>query len=191
MIGKTTHSPEEMKKLFRFRYRTYCIEKQYLPAANYPEQAESDELDAYSFQLSVWDILNPGRLLGCVRLIPPNPRGLPCLDHFAITERAVALASAAEISRFIVSSEARSSERRKVFQMLCQMTYRLLLTHRLSNCYMITDERFYKLICRMGFPYQRLGPTLPFMGGTFPCVVPTEALTQLPWLQDDPFNHAA
>ena len=191
MIGKTTHSPEEMKQLFRFRYRTYCIEKQYLPAVNYPEQAEFDELDVYSFQLSVWDILNPSRLLGCVRLIPPNPLGLPCIDHFAITDRTVSPESAAEISRFIVSSEARSSERRKVFQMLCQMTYRLLVTHRLSNCYTITDERFYKLICRMGFPYKRLGPTLPIMGGTFPCIVFTEALKQVPWLQDDPFNNAA
>jgi N-acyl-L-homoserine lactone synthetase len=180
-----------MKKLFRFRYRTYCLEKQYLPAVNYPEQAEYDELDVYSFQLSVWDILNPGRLLGCVRLIPPNPRGLPCIDHFAIADRTVTSENSAEISRFIISSEARSNERRNVFKKLCQMTYRLLLSHRLSNCYMITDERFYKLICRMGFPYKRLGPTLPFMGGTFPCVVPTEELTKVPWLQDDPFKNAA
>ena len=168
LTAKTTHSIVEMKELYRLQYRTYCLEKQYLPPSDYPEESESDELDAYSFQASLWDDSQvPGRLLGCVRLIPPNPLGLPCVNTFPITEAAGSQERAAEISRFIVSSETRSSERMKVFKILCGMTYRLLVTQGIRTCYTVTDERFYRLLCRMGFPYRQLGPAQPFMGEPF------------------------
>ncbi|MCS4089717.1 PEP-CTERM/exosortase system-associated acyltransferase [Rhizobium sp. BK176] len=98
-----------MEDVFRFRYRVYCEEKKFLPAADYPEGLETDEFDNISTHVIVHggDAIPKGylRVVECA-----DQRNLPLFAHGMTTDTdfpVPAPGGAVEISRMMVSSDYR------------------------------------------------------------------------------------
>src|SRR5687767_2281762 len=71
--------PELLDASYRLRYQVYCLERQFLPAANYPDEREIDSYDSNSVHVSVINKL--GETAATARLIELTEAGLPLLDH--------------------------------------------------------------------------------------------------------------
>ena len=68
--------PRLLEQSYRLRYQVYCVERQFLDAADYPDQRETDEFDDDSVHLGAVDAV--GELAGTARLIKANPQGFRC-----------------------------------------------------------------------------------------------------------------
>ena len=77
-------TPEQKQAVYRLRYRVYCEELEYEPAAKFPERAEYDEFDERSLHCLVTH-RRSGLAAGCVRLVrtldDQNPAPLPIEQH--------------------------------------------------------------------------------------------------------------
>jgi N-acyl amino acid synthase of PEP-CTERM/exosortase system len=99
------HDPALLDASYSLRYQVYCLERQFLPREEYPDERERDEYDPHSAHLAV--INTSGEIVATARLIEVTDRGLPLLDHcqlFPDTDRAVHFgARVVEVSRLCVS----------------------------------------------------------------------------------------
>jgi len=99
------HHPALLDATYSLRYQVYCLERQFLPREEHPDERERDEYDPHSAHLAV--INTSGEIVATARLIEVTDRGLPLLDHcrlFADTDRAVHFGErVVEVSRLCVS----------------------------------------------------------------------------------------
>lgn len=102
-----------MEDVFRLRYRVYCEEKKFLPAADYPDGLETDEFDEISTHIIVHgEDTSPKGYLRVVesddqRKLPLFAHGMTADAEFPIP----AAGGAVEISRMMVSSDYRKKLR--------------------------------------------------------------------------------
>lgn len=68
IIYKLAETPEEKDLVFQLRFQGYCLEREYLNPANYPDQREKDECDNYAYHFLA---MEAGRAIGTLRLIQP------------------------------------------------------------------------------------------------------------------------
>lgn len=107
IIGGETQS-RHLDSIFKLRYRTYCLECEFLSADRYPDKLESDEYDADSVHFSTSDHFH--KLLGTVRLVlgkeaRPFPLEINC--KFNDSFSSPGYDKIAEISRLIINSSLR------------------------------------------------------------------------------------
>src|SRR5436190_603702 len=106
--------PRLLEQSYRLRYQVYCVERDFLDAADYPGQRETDEFDDDSVHLGVIDA--QGDLAGTARLIKANPRGYPMFQHCAFFPEVQVFDSsdvvAVEVSRVAISRHRARSRHR-------------------------------------------------------------------------------
>jgi N-acyl amino acid synthase of PEP-CTERM/exosortase system len=101
--------PLALHRAFKLRYEVYCLEHNFLPAADYPEGIERDEYDDDAAHFYAFD--EHEELVGYVRLVRPKADQLfPMQRHCSIWSDAATLparSEVAEVSRLIVRSDYR------------------------------------------------------------------------------------
>ncbi len=106
---------ELRRQVFALRYSVYCLENNWLDRKNYNNELEEDELDARSLSAALIH-RRSGEVVGCVRLIRPDPAsGIASLPMAGVAAadgrpllRQLPARSTAEVSRFAVSKSFRN-----------------------------------------------------------------------------------
>ena len=167
---------------FRLRYQVYCVERQFLQAADYPRGLEFDQFDEASVHVGAVD--GDGRLAGTARVVLPVNGTLPTLTHctssplpeplWGRTQRWV------EVSRLSVSrSYGRTNhhagmrgqgvhDRGDILLAVSKAVY--LASKRLdATHWLVSIERsLARLLTRNGFPFHQLGPQFDYLGAVAP-----------------------
>lgn len=106
--------PDRLNETYALRYNSYCLEKRFLDAADYPAKIESDPFDANAIHLAVMH-KKLDQMRATARLVPMgrNPDGgnaLPAFQYCDIANHVDWLiatgAEVAEISRVVMSRAA-------------------------------------------------------------------------------------
>jgi len=189
-----------LEESYRLRYRTYCLERNYLPAAEYPDGREVDEYDDQSVHMGLFS--DRRELVGTFRLVWPAPKPPPLFRRCVIDPRAKPFLErpAPEVSRFILSSdwarrtnESPSTESRAVdpagappsverrsgpghVMELLRAVYHLCKRRGVPLFYLATDRFFSRLLVRYGVPHETLGPEVDYFGSVRPFAVNIEAM---------------
>ncbi len=97
--------PRLLDQSYRLRYQVYCVERRFLPAADYPDRLERDSFDADSIHVAAID--DRGSVAATARIVKPNIAGLPLFRYCTVFPRSTALddagTTAVEISRVSIS----------------------------------------------------------------------------------------
>src|SRR5689334_21595845 len=67
-------TPEMLDAAHRIRYQVYCVENAFEDPAQHPDQKEIDRYDPHSDH-AVLIYMPTNQVVGCVRLILPQPHG--------------------------------------------------------------------------------------------------------------------
>lgn len=193
--SREIHSSDllEMQATQALRFRVYCLECGFLPAANYPQGLETDSYDACSAHFSSHDLR--GELVGYVRLVRPTPQGrFPFQDHCHELLDGVQLppvAESAEISRLMVSaqyrrrrgdllagvtvqepSHAAAPERRDPSPQILLSLYRRMYTRSIDDgvryWYAAMERPLARALRGMGFMFRQIGPQTDYHGPVAP-----------------------
>jgi N-acyl amino acid synthase of PEP-CTERM/exosortase system len=180
--------PALLAESYRLRYRVYCVEREFLRAADYPDGLETDEFDRYAEHLGTFD--SAGRMVGTVRLVFPSMLGLPLFRHCSVFPDETALYdprnSVVEVSRLSVSrqyrpkrywghqggqptfhDDAHTHNDTVVFSLyreLYQVSKRAGLTHWI----VATEASLQRAVADYGFPFRLIGPEIDYFGPVAP-----------------------
>jgi N-acyl-L-homoserine lactone synthetase len=177
--------PALLEKSYRLRYQVYCVERKYLNAGDYPDKRETDQFDGDSVHVGAVD--SCGELAGTARLIKPNPRGFPMLQHCAFFPGTRALDQsdtvAVEVSRVSISrhyARPRECRNRKepfltLVKSIMQGAKRAGATHLIGA----TDAAFHRWLVHNGLPYRVAGPEVDYYGPVAPCIMSLHELDEV------------
>ena len=170
----------------RMRYQTYCIDREFLRADDYPDQLESDDHDVISTHFGVFvDEISPDRMIATARLVPGECR-FPLHDHCAISPQYRGCFTsgirAAEISRLMISKSAiakfvgRESYalRKDILVALYKAMYHWVEAQDLSLLFAAMEAPLARLLHKTGFPFLEIGPEADYYGRVFPYVLDIE-----------------
>lgn len=97
--------PQLLDQSYRLRYQVYCVERQFLPTSDYPDQREMDSFDADSIHVAAVD--DHGAVAATARIVRPGSAGLPLFRYCTVfpleTALDVAGTTAVEVSRVSIS----------------------------------------------------------------------------------------
>lgn len=172
--------PTLLYESYRLRHQVYCVERGFLPAADYREPIEFDRFDACSVHVAVTD--PQGTLAGTGRLILPVEGTLPTLEYCSFPATGDgplwgAKARWVEVSRLSVSRsygaavraadgtrQPGTGDRAHVFLAILEALYqgsrRLDATHLLVSI----ERSLQRMLVRAGFPFRQLGPGFDYFG---------------------------
>ena len=99
--------PQLLEQSYRLRYQVYCVERQFLPASDYPDQREVDAFDQQSIHVGAID--DAGEVAATARIVKPGGAGLPlfryCTLFPQVTAFDVAGLTTVEVSRVSISRQ--------------------------------------------------------------------------------------
>ena len=174
--------PELMRDHYRLRYQVYCLERKFLPAANFPQELEMDDFDRHAVHVGAMDAA--GTLAGTARVVKVTAAGpgLPLFQHCKIFAEETELLdpdnTVVEISRLSMSRGYRRRQlhslperrdvRRDVFLALAKAVYQA--TKRLSATHWLvaTETSLQRLLAHYGFPFRVIGPECDYGGPVSP-----------------------
>jgi N-acyl amino acid synthase of PEP-CTERM/exosortase system len=171
-----------MTEHYRLRYQVYCLERKFLPAANFPDGLEIDDFDRHSVHVGAIDAW--GTLAATARVVKVTAAGpgLPLFQHCKIFAEETELLdpdnTVVEVSRLSMSRGYRRRQlgslperrdvRRDVFLTLLkaiyQATKRLGATHWVA----LTETSLQRLVAKYGFPFRAIGPECDYGGRVSP-----------------------
>ena len=187
-----------MEQVFRLRYQVYTQESNFLNPDNYPDGLERDELDDQSVHFAA--ITEEGDVIGCVRMILPQPHKLPIhqfCKNLKLSEDLAPENRCAEISRLIISREwlrpkasllkdFRPAVRRLIYQnsfRVDSITFRLSeelcreCKHRgVTHVFALMEKSLSGLVKKYGFDFKRIGNRVDFLGSVYPHLASTEQI---------------
>ena len=187
MTDSTTPSPlvsvrvatdDDRKPIGRLRYDVYVGEG-FIAAADFPEGLEFDCFDDYSHPV-VATVGAGSRVVGTSRLILGSGGPLPIQDpehHGLDTSN---YKNIGEISRLCVRPDFQDG---RISLGLYRCLFHLLDVYSLDAVCAVVGEEFFETLCRIGFPFKKVGPVRDHMGPTVPCVCITEEV--IPALQNN------
>src|SRR5258708_5659893 len=97
-------TPDDLRAIFRLRYKVYCFETNSLRAVDYPTREETDRFDLDALHIIAKN--EASETIGTMRLIRNGPRGFLMEECFELP-RWIDRARAVEHSREIVRSDYR------------------------------------------------------------------------------------
>jgi N-acyl amino acid synthase of PEP-CTERM/exosortase system len=176
---------------FRVRYRVYCQEHHFLPAAHYPDGLETDEYDSCSSH-AVLRYRDTGEVVATVRAVPGGVHGsLPMYSLLAEHGIAAAalppVAGTAEISRFAITRDFRRrlydgkygapsrpslADRRIIPHMtlgLIAMALMMSEAAGVEHVCAVMEPGLIRLLARFGIHWQPVGPQLEYHGTRQSC----------------------
>lgn len=178
---------------FKLRYDVYCLERNYLPAENYPDGIERDEFDAKSAHFSEFD--EAGNIVGYVRLVrAAELSGFPFVRHTgAMFAQAIIpeASESAEISRLIVHPElrrrrkeaefegeilvqdagierARGTESHDILSRMYRQMYVYSLQTGIRYWYAAMELVLARSLRQMCFPFRQVGEKIDYYGPVAP-----------------------
>jgi N-acyl amino acid synthase of PEP-CTERM/exosortase system len=180
--GAIDDSPELMQEHYRLRYQVYCLERKFLPAANFPLELELDDFDRHSVHVGAID--GCGVLAGTGRVVKVTAAGpgLPLFQHCKIFAEETELLdpdnTVVEISRLSISrgyrrrrpnggSEGRDV-RREVFLALAKALYQASKRLAATHWIVATETSLQRLVAHYGFPFRAIGPECDYAGRVSP-----------------------
>lgn len=99
--------PRLLEQSYQLRYQVYCVERQFLPAGDYPDKLEVDSFDADSIHVAAID--DQGSVAATARVVKPNSAGLPLFRYCTVFPLVTALDDAGttvvEVSRVSISRQ--------------------------------------------------------------------------------------
>lgn len=176
---------------YRLRYQVYCLERQFLPAADHPDGLEIDAFDRHSVHLGVLN--TQGDVIATARLVQPGEAGLPLFHHCQLFTGAAALDDPArrpaEVSRLCVSKTYNRragdgfyslqgaavrpgrSERREggeIVMALYKALYQASKRRGFTHWFAATERSLQRLLARYGCPFRAVGPETDYYGHVTP-----------------------
>lgn len=159
-VKKVTNNWEQ-EAIFKLRYLTYCIEECYITPT--PSQAilerESDELDDFSTHFIA---LEEDLIVGCFRVIHASKKDFPCEKEFSLNRRSPSRERTFEMSRFIVTKEARVNSRQIMMAMIREL-YWYCKEENIDYCYAVMESNLISLLTRLGLPFDIIGEHKDYM----------------------------
>ena len=199
----TATTPELLDAAYALRYQVYCVEHAFLDPAQQVNEREIDRCDAHSAHAVLLHVPT-GDVVGCVRLVLPDPQGIsPLPIREVLDEEGQVLldkcdpATTAEISRYAVSKMFRRREgeteypdvvvgdlpvnetRRLMPHVslgLMRGISRLAADHGVKTVCAAMAPSLLRLIMRMGLTFEPLGQVVDYHGERQPCIADGEAL---------------
>jgi N-acyl-L-homoserine lactone synthetase len=167
-VIKRVETAEELELSQRLRYEVYCVEKQWLDPADFPEGRERDSYDEHASHFLALGIA--GETVGTMRLITDGEHPLPVEEYFGIEiDRSL---GNAELSRLVVGAPYRSSQH-EIMLGICKAVYDEACTSNVDQLYSIMDRVLLRTLQMVGFPFTALGePRFVWGDHTVPCVCP-------------------
>ncbi|HEY4707323.1 MAG TPA: PEP-CTERM/exosortase system-associated acyltransferase [Thermodesulfobacteriota bacterium] len=168
---KKAATTEELREIFKLRYKVYCEEKGFERSEDHPGGIEYDEFDKSSRHFMVTS--GPRLVIGTARLILDSGKGLPVRENCKIEADLSRLETGrlAEISRLAISKEYMKdlgiSSHRSRQEVICGL-YKLIyiesrmlgLTHWLA----VMTEGLSELLKRSGIVFAPIGPPADYHG---------------------------
>jgi N-acyl amino acid synthase of PEP-CTERM/exosortase system len=193
--------PLLLEQGYRLRYQVYCLERQFLPAGDYPDELERDTSDRDSIHVGAVDA--GGTLAGTARLVLPNGAGLPLFHHCTLFPDETTLDDAGnlvvEVSRVSISRhytrrrddppfgqpqavepdpgaqvEATAERRRRrsePFRTLLQAIIHGARSVGATHLLGATDAALHRWLVHFGFPYRLAGPEVDYYGLVAPHIM--------------------
>lgn len=148
---------EELTELQRLRYEIYCLEKHFLPVADYPDGIESDEFDPHSIHFIAVDNDEAPNILGTLRLIRDSEYGFPVESHFSLYQPIEDRHRSVELSRLIVNPSVRKRQTNPILMGLSREAYRYCLAKDIQDCYAVLETPLLRILRRLGLPFEAMG----------------------------------
>jgi len=182
-----------MQQVFELRFQIYCLERCFLPAANYPDRCEIDEYDASSAHFCAFNLRH--ELVGYVRLVPPDlTKSFPFQSHCSALLEGAALAppaQAAEVSRLMVRYDYRRrrgdllagitagpdqgvvaqdmrDKSPQILLSLYRQVYAYSLAHGIDYWYAAMERPLARALIQMNFAFRQIGPASDYYGVVAP-----------------------
>jgi len=193
---KKVTGEDELKEIFKLRYKVYCEEWGFENPSEHPERLEFDEFDKHSIHFAAIEE-DANQLIGTVRIILNSEKGFPIERHCKIDTDLTHIKrdKIGEISRLAISKvyrrrledhftyEAISKtyqdlhkvpyERRRrqeivigLYKCIYVESKRIGLTH----WYAIMGQGLFLLLQRMGIAFKSIGPEINYHGVRKPYV---------------------
>lgn len=171
-------SSEDILAVERCRYDVYS-EEGYIDPAKYPDKREWDEYDGHS--ISVIATSGPEiYAVGTSRLIFNHEQKLPVQDPRHHSVDTSGMGEVAEVSRLAVRRKWRRPGKIQIG--LYRVVYYLSEENGIDTLLIIVDEKFFRTLTWLGFPFEQIGPPANHMGVTIPCACKVADI--LPSLQE-------
>jgi N-acyl amino acid synthase of PEP-CTERM/exosortase system len=221
----TAHEISPLSRSFpaaqELRYQVYCEECGFLHKESFPDRRETDEYDAHSAHFVALD--RQEDIAGYVRLVLPGaPQGFPFQTRAVTLLDGIVLpppSLSAEISRLIVKKEYRrrmgelapagvsaqhtvnASPREtrnpspQILLSLYREMYAYSLQHGIRYWYAAMERALARMLVRMNFGFQQVGPAIDYYGPVAPYVADLRVLESqlgrlnpplLAWMQRTP-----
>lgn len=193
-----------LASVFALRYRVYCLDRQFLPAADYPDRLETDVFDAMSTHFCAFD--RRDRVVGAVRLVrssqmSPFPLQEHCHQFFADADLPPSTQTA-EVSRLVVDrnflrragdgpdgmpvedssddAPCERLERRTNKPEIVLGLYRAMYRHSrrtgIRYWYAAMERSLARALMRYQFEFRRIGPETDYFGPVAPYMASLEEL---------------
>jgi N-acyl amino acid synthase of PEP-CTERM/exosortase system len=174
-----------MQTVFELRYQVYCLERGYLPASEYPGQAESDQFDHHSDHFCEFDDI--GTVVGYARLVRADGRGMfpfeyrcdEFLDGLTLPDKE----KSAEVSRLIIRGDHRrhrapvrgdstscrpSYYRKSVKPNILPSLYRQMVIFSMASgiryWYAAMERPLARSLLLMNYPFRQVTPLVDYYG---------------------------
>jgi N-acyl amino acid synthase of PEP-CTERM/exosortase system len=182
-----------MRQVYELRFEVYCMEYGFLAATDYPNHCEMDEHDARSLHFCAFNLKQ--ELVGYVRLIRADGlKEFPFQRHCKLLFDEAALpepTQALEISRLMVRKNYRRragdilagvrqsfkglipehdhrSNSPQILLSLYRQIYAYSLKHGVDYWYAAMERSLARIMGRMNFGFQQLGPPTDYYGVVAP-----------------------
>jgi N-acyl-L-homoserine lactone synthetase len=175
--------PTLLDQSYRLRYQVYCIEREFLCPADYPDQLERDEFDRWSLHLGVMD--RDGNLRATSRLIQVSVFGLPLFRHCQIfphlTEVYRPTNRFAEVSRLCMSRQLAElgTDRAAVIPTMYRALYQFSKRAGFTHWVVATERGLHRLLTNFGFPFKPIGPHIDYFGPVAPYIMDLQEFDQI------------
>lgn len=194
-----------LTSVFALRYRVYCLDRHFLPAADYPDRLETDVFDPMSTHFCAFD--RHDRVVGAVRLVRSSPTSpFPFQEHcrqFFPDADLPPPTQTAEVSRLVVDrnflrragdgpdgmpvgdsssddAPCERLERRTNKPEIVLGLYRAMYRHSrrtgIRYWYAAMERSLARALTRYQFDFRRIGPETDYFGPVAPYMASLEEL---------------
>jgi N-acyl amino acid synthase of PEP-CTERM/exosortase system len=183
---------------FRLRYQVYCVENEYEPIADNPNERETDSFDPQS-EHGLLVHRKSSTVVGTTRLIMPKVNGKDLMqpiyqtctsDILAKYSRQIPADKTAELSRFAIAKEFRrraedkgsisggltkidgENPRRVIPHIslgLMQAVVAMAKKRGITHIYAVMEPALLRMLRGLGIYFEKLGPAVEFHGRRQPC----------------------
>ncbi len=197
--------PVLLQESYNLRYQVYCLERGFLPQADYPQHCEVDQFDATSLHIGALNGYD--ELVGTVRLVHSSPVGFPmykvCEIFPEVAQRLSGMSKLAEVSRLSISKhdrrhqgdcgarpgtggERRVGERRvgerhdnpSLIVSLYKAIYQTSKQAGITHLLAAMEKSLLRLLLRYKFPFHAIGPEVDYFGPVTPYLLDLAELEQ-------------